>query len=184
MPDSERRPSPSTTAGSSSRPARSRSSRRSASGRFALGMILPSMGSGPRALVRAARVRRDRQLRRLPRGGAGRPPARGAHRLSAAHLHRAPRRRRLDAPHEPRRELRRAPRALLRTGFGSGASNVPMMALVARWFDPARRGRAAGFVAIGSGFGIIASGAAHPAREPARRARTGGERTGSSSGWR
>lgn len=44
------------------------------------------------------------------------------------------------------------------TGFGSGASNVPMMALVAQWFDPARRGRAAGFVAIGSGFGIIASG--------------------------
>lgn len=44
------------------------------------------------------------------------------------------------------------------TGFGSGASNVPMMALVARWFDPARRGRAAGFVAIGSGFGIIGSG--------------------------
>src|SRR5215208_7788822 len=35
------------------------------------------------------------------------------------------------------------------TGFGGGASNVPMMALVARWFDPARRGRAAGFVAIG-----------------------------------
>lgn len=44
------------------------------------------------------------------------------------------------------------------TGFGSGASNVPVMALVARWFDPARRGRAAGFVVIGSGFGIIASG--------------------------
>jgi MFS family permease len=44
------------------------------------------------------------------------------------------------------------------TGFGSGASNVPMMALVARWFEPARRGRAAGFVAIGSGFAIIACG--------------------------
>jgi MFS family permease len=44
------------------------------------------------------------------------------------------------------------------TGFGSGAANVPMMALVAQWFEPARRGRAAGFVAIGSGFGIIASG--------------------------
>lgn len=48
------------------------------------------------------------------------------------------------------------------TGFGSGATNVPMMALVARWFDPARRGRAAGFTAIGSGFGIIASGALIP----------------------
>ncbi len=44
------------------------------------------------------------------------------------------------------------------TGFGSGASNVPMMALVARWFEPARRGRAAGFVAIGSGFAIVGSG--------------------------
>jgi MFS family permease len=44
------------------------------------------------------------------------------------------------------------------TGFGSGASNVPMMALVARWFEPARRGRAAGFVTIGSGFAIIGSG--------------------------
>jgi MFS family permease len=49
------------------------------------------------------------------------------------------------------------------TGFGSGASNVPMMALVARWFEPARRGRAAGFVAIGSGFAIIASGRVVPA---------------------
>jgi predicted MFS family arabinose efflux permease len=38
-----------------------------------------------------------------------------------------------------------------------------MMALVARWFEPARRGRAAGFVAIGSGFAIIASGRAIPA---------------------
>jgi MFS family permease len=44
------------------------------------------------------------------------------------------------------------------TGFGSGASNIPMMALVARWFEPARRGRAAGFVAIGSGFAIVATG--------------------------
>lgn len=49
------------------------------------------------------------------------------------------------------------------TGFGSGASNVPMMALVARWFEPARRGRAAGFVAIGSGFAIVASGRVVPA---------------------
>jgi MFS family permease len=48
------------------------------------------------------------------------------------------------------------------TGFGSGASNVPMMALVARWFEPARRGRAAGFVAIGSGFAIVACGALIP----------------------
>lgn len=44
------------------------------------------------------------------------------------------------------------------TGFGSGSANVPMMALVARWFEPARRGRAAGFVAVGSGFAIILCG--------------------------
>jgi MFS family permease len=44
------------------------------------------------------------------------------------------------------------------TGFGSGATNVPMMGLIARWFGGRARGRAAGFAAIGSGFGIIASG--------------------------
>src|SRR5512137_745393 len=44
------------------------------------------------------------------------------------------------------------------TGFGSGATNVPMMGLIARWFGGRARGRAAGFAAIGSGFGIILSG--------------------------
>jgi MFS family permease len=44
------------------------------------------------------------------------------------------------------------------TGFGSGAVNVPVMGLVARWFATAVRGRAAGFVVIGSGFAIILSG--------------------------
>jgi MFS family permease len=44
------------------------------------------------------------------------------------------------------------------TGFGSGATNVPVMGLIARWFGGRARGRAAGFAAIGSGFGIIASG--------------------------
>lgn len=44
------------------------------------------------------------------------------------------------------------------TGFGSGAVNVPVMGLVARWFASAIRGRAAGFVVIGSGFAIIMSG--------------------------
>ncbi len=44
------------------------------------------------------------------------------------------------------------------TGFGSGAANVPVMGLVARWFHSAKRGRAAGFVAIGSGFAIVISG--------------------------
>lgn len=44
------------------------------------------------------------------------------------------------------------------TGVGSGAVNVPVMGLVARWFASAIRGRAAGFVVIGSGFAIILSG--------------------------
>ena len=44
------------------------------------------------------------------------------------------------------------------TGIGSGAANVPMMGLVTAWFDRSVRGRAAGFVVIGSGFAIILSG--------------------------
>jgi len=44
------------------------------------------------------------------------------------------------------------------TGMGSGASNVPMMALVASWFSSRQRGKAAGFVVIGSGFAILLSG--------------------------
>jgi MFS family permease len=44
------------------------------------------------------------------------------------------------------------------TGLGSGAANVPMMGLITAWFDRSIRGRAAGFVVIGSGFAIILSG--------------------------
>ena len=44
------------------------------------------------------------------------------------------------------------------TGMGSGASNVPMMGLVAAWFTRKMRGRAAGFIVIGSGFAIVLSG--------------------------
>jgi MFS family permease len=44
------------------------------------------------------------------------------------------------------------------TGVGSGASNVPIMALVSSWFASRIRGRAAGFVVIGSGFAIIFAG--------------------------
>jgi MFS family permease len=44
------------------------------------------------------------------------------------------------------------------TGMGSGASNVPMMALVASWFSTKQRGKAAGFIVIGSGFAILLSG--------------------------
>jgi MFS family permease len=44
------------------------------------------------------------------------------------------------------------------TGIGSGAANVPMMGLITAWFDRTIRGKAAGFVVIGSGFAIIVSG--------------------------
>ena len=44
------------------------------------------------------------------------------------------------------------------TGIGSGATNVPVMGLVAAWFSTRRRGRAAGFIVIGSGFAIMMSG--------------------------
>lgn len=49
------------------------------------------------------------------------------------------------------------------TGLGSGAANVPMMSLVAAWFGSRIRGRAAGFMVIGSGFGILLSGRLIPA---------------------
>ena len=41
------------------------------------------------------------------------------------------------------------------TGVGSGATNVPVMGLIAAWFSSGRRGRAAGFIVIGSGFAIM-----------------------------
>ncbi len=44
------------------------------------------------------------------------------------------------------------------TGLGSGGANVPAMALVSSWFTSNRRGRATGFVVIGSGFAILLAG--------------------------
>ena len=44
------------------------------------------------------------------------------------------------------------------TGIGSGAANIPAMGLVSAWFGRTMRGRAAGFVVIGSGFAIILAG--------------------------
>ena len=44
------------------------------------------------------------------------------------------------------------------TGMGSGATNVPVMGLVSPWFSGGQRGRAAGFIVIGSGFAIMISG--------------------------
>lgn len=44
------------------------------------------------------------------------------------------------------------------TGLGSGCANVQMMGLVSHWFARDRRGRAAGFIVSGSGFGIMLAG--------------------------
>ena len=44
------------------------------------------------------------------------------------------------------------------TGIGSGTANVPVMGLVSHWFGRSKRGKAAGFIVIGSGFAIVFSG--------------------------
>lgn len=49
------------------------------------------------------------------------------------------------------------------TGAGSAVANVPMMGLVSLWFARRLRGRAAGWIVIGSGPGIIFSGTLIPA---------------------
>lgn len=43
-------------------------------------------------------------------------------------------------------------------GMGSACANIPIMALVAIWFAPQKRGRAAGCVVIGSGLAILLCG--------------------------
>lgn len=49
------------------------------------------------------------------------------------------------------------------TGVGSGAANIPMMALVSAWFAKPVRGLATGLVVAGNGLGIVASGFLAPA---------------------
>ncbi|MBF0270331.1 MAG: YbfB/YjiJ family MFS transporter [Alphaproteobacteria bacterium] len=48
------------------------------------------------------------------------------------------------------------------TGAGSAAANVPIMGLVSHWFARHVRGRAAGFMVIGSGFAIMFAGLTIP----------------------
>lgn len=48
------------------------------------------------------------------------------------------------------------------TGVGSGATNVAVMGMVSLWFGTALRGRAHGFIVIGSGFAIMLTGALIP----------------------
>ncbi len=50
----------------------------------------------------------------------------------------------------------------LLAGIGAGGSNVPVMGLVARWFAPARRGMASGFMVSGSGIGLVMAGVVVP----------------------
>lgn len=44
------------------------------------------------------------------------------------------------------------------TGVGSGAANIPLMALISFWFAPSVRGTAVGLVIGGNGLGIVFSG--------------------------
>ncbi len=44
------------------------------------------------------------------------------------------------------------------TGFGSGASNVPIMGLISSWFGPRKRGLASGVAVAGSSIALIATG--------------------------
>ncbi|MCB9957868.1 MAG: YbfB/YjiJ family MFS transporter [Rhodospirillaceae bacterium] len=48
------------------------------------------------------------------------------------------------------------------TGAASGFANVPMVSLVTHWFPPEQRGRAAGIMSIGSGLGIMFSAVVIP----------------------
>ena len=48
------------------------------------------------------------------------------------------------------------------TGVGSGASNVPMMALLAAWFATRRRGQAAGITTVGTSLAMIFAGSMVP----------------------
>lgn len=132
-------------------------------GRFALGMLLPSMGHSL-SLSRAemgwisttnfigymiAVLSAGRLVGRL---GARRTIVLG---LTAVALSMAAVSRAADS-------VQIAALYLL-TGLGSGTANVPVMGLVAHWFGRQMRGRAAGFMVIGSGFAIMAAGALIPA---------------------
>ena len=44
------------------------------------------------------------------------------------------------------------------TGMGSGGANVSMMSLASAWFERERRGKAAGYMASGSGIAIVFAG--------------------------
>jgi MFS family permease len=127
-------------------------------GRFALGMLLPSMASSlGLSYAQAGYVSTGNFLGYLAAVLACGPLARrlGARRLIAGALVLVGGSMLLLS-----RSTAFAPLLALYvvTGFGSGATNVPMMGLIARWFGGRARGRAAGFAAIGSGFGIILSG--------------------------
>jgi MFS family permease len=49
------------------------------------------------------------------------------------------------------------------TGLGSGGANVPIMGLLVAWYEPKRRGLAAGIAVSGSSFGLLTTGLLIPA---------------------
>jgi MFS family permease len=60
------------------------------------------------------------------------------------------------------------------TGVGSGFANVPVMGLVSHWFGRGLRGKAAGFMIVGNGLAIMTAGQLVPAINQA----------GGAEGWR
>jgi len=59
-------------------------------------------------------------------------------------------------------QLATATASQLLAGIGSGASNVPVMALLASWFAPRRLGFASGIAVLGSSLGLIFTGSVTP----------------------
>ncbi len=132
-------------------------------GRFALGMLLPSMGQslalshGDMGAISTANFVGYMAAVSL----GGRTVARlGARRTIVAGLLMVA----LSTIAVSRAESFAQVLALyLITGYGSGAANVPVMGLIAHWFGRKVRGRAAGMVMTGPGAAIMLSGAVVPA---------------------
>ena len=59
-------------------------------------------------------------------------------------------------------QLATATASQLLAGIGSGASNVPVMALLASWFAPRKLGLASGVAVLGSSLGLIITGSVTP----------------------
>jgi MFS family permease len=60
--------------------------------------------------------------------------------------------------HERRGRVPDGPPLYMAAGIGSAGANIPIMGLVSAWFGSRLRGRAAGFIVIGSGLAIMITG--------------------------